>query len=105
MSLAAWVGVLVAVGVIAFFFAYYTRWLALTKRRTGSYGIVQRSRLTCPRCHGTFDFEWVPGAALSAVRLGSRRYMACPLCHRWSAFDLRAGLEPLLGSPPQAARR
>ena len=57
-------------------------------RRFGTQGFVQRSRLTCPKCHQTFDYEWVPGGALTAVRLGSSRYMACPLCHKWSTFDI-----------------
>ncbi|HEV2316548.1 MAG TPA: hypothetical protein VGV89_03110 [Thermoplasmata archaeon] len=61
---------------------------AVRNKRTGARGFVQRSRLICPKCHQTFDYEWVPGVALTAVRLGRVRYMACPLCHRWSNFDV-----------------
>lgn len=57
-------------------------------RRFGTEGFVQASRLTCPKCGQMFDYHWVPGASLTAVRLGPRRYMACPLCHRWSMFDV-----------------
>ena len=57
-------------------------------RRVGTKGIVQRSHLRCPKCQQEFDYDWVPGASFTAVRLGPARYMACPLCHRWSAFDL-----------------
>ena len=57
-------------------------------RATGARGFVQHSRLTCPKCRQIFDYTWVPGAALTAVRLGRARYMACPLCRRWSMFDV-----------------
>jgi hypothetical protein len=57
-------------------------------RRVGGRGFVQESRLTCPKCHRPFDYRWIPGAALTAVRLGKSRYMACPLCHKWSTFDV-----------------
>lgn len=74
---------------------------ALRNRRTGSRGIVQRSRLTCPKCQRVFDYEWVPGAALTAVRLGKYRYMACPFCHRWANFNIYDAPAPLgIGGPP-----
>lgn len=57
-------------------------------RRVGTKGIVQRSHLRCPKCEQEFDYDWIPGASFTAVRLGPARYMACPLCHRWSTFDL-----------------
>ena len=57
-------------------------------RALGTRGLVQRSRLACPKCHGAFDYDWVPGASISAVRLGTSRYMACPLCGKWSVFDV-----------------
>jgi hypothetical protein len=50
--------------------------------------VVWKSRLTCPKCGQTFDFNYVPGASFTALRLGRSRYMACPLCHRWSVFPL-----------------
>ena len=57
-------------------------------RQLGTRGIVQRSHLRCPKCQQEFDYDWVPGASFTAVRLGPARYMACPLCHHWSTFDL-----------------
>lgn len=70
-------------------------------RRTGSHGPVQRSRLTCPKCGKTFEYEWVAGAALTAVRLGTKRYMACPLCHKWSTFDIYSTVTgPNVPPPP-----
>ncbi len=63
--------------------------LVLTRgRQLGTRGLVQRSRLVCPKCERSFDYDWVPGISFTAVRLGPRRYMACPLCHRWSLFDV-----------------
>ena len=67
-------------------------------RRTGASGLVQASRLTCPKCHRSFDYEWIPGSALTAVRLGRSRYMRCPLCHAWSIFNIWEA--PLPSAPP-----
>jgi hypothetical protein len=79
--------VLGAVIVVATALLLYA--LARTRnRRTGGHGFVQHSRLTCPRCRQVFDYDWVPGGALTAVRLGRARYMACPLCHKWSMFNV-----------------
>lgn len=52
------------------------------------FGPHYTSKLTCPKCNRTFDYKWVPGASLTAVRLGPSRYMRCPLCHEWSDFDI-----------------
>lgn len=57
-------------------------------RKFGTHGFVQHSRLTCPKCHGVFDYSWYPGMAFTAVRLGPGRYMACPLCDHWSYFRI-----------------
>ena len=57
------------------------------------------SRLTCPECGRTFDYSYVPGASFTAVRLGSRRYFACPLCGKRSLFDLRS---PVPAGPTRA---
>jgi hypothetical protein len=92
MPLVEWVGLGVAAVVAVALVGYYLRWALRTRERTGRLGLLQHSRLTCPKCSRTFDYSWVPGAALTALRLGRGRYMACPLCHRWSVFDLRASL-------------
>ncbi len=52
------------------------------------FGPHYTSRLTCPKCNQTFDYRWVPGGSLTAVRLGPTRYMRCPICHKWSDFDI-----------------
>lgn len=46
-------------------------------------------RVRCSKCGGEFDYQYIPGASFTAVRLWDRRYMACPLCHRWSVFRLK----------------
>ena len=64
----------------------------------------QRSRwtrtLTCPHCHREFDYDWYPGASLSAVRLGDRRYLKCPLCGKWGTFDIYHTIVRRPGDPP-----
>ncbi|MGI0129292.1 MAG: hypothetical protein ACREDE_03295 [Thermoplasmata archaeon] len=87
MSIVGYVGLGVAVVVIVLLIVFYL-WVYRRNRAEGSAGLVTRSRLTCPKCNQTFDFDYVPGASLTAIRLGTSRYMACPLCHKWSTFDL-----------------
>ncbi len=92
-------GILVLIAVVV--------WAIILRRgrSLGTRGVVQRSRLTCPKCHRVFDYDWIPGASFTAVRLGTGRYMACPLCGRWSYFDLYGTLVARppgggAGSPP-----
>ncbi len=87
MNAVGYIGIAVAVVVLAFVVGFYA-WTLRRNRKMGSPGVVSRSRLTCPQCHQTFDFDYVPGASLTAIRLGRSRYMACPLCGKWSTFDL-----------------
>jgi len=51
-------------------------------------------RLTCPKCGQTFDYEYVPGASLTALRFGGSRYMRCPVCHRFAMFPIRHAPSP-----------
>ena len=83
--------VVLAVAVVVVAVIIYAVILA-KGRRLGTKGIVQRSHLRCPKCQQEFDYDWVPGASFTAVRLGPARYMACPLCHHWSTFDLYGNL-------------
>jgi hypothetical protein len=69
-------------------------------RSLGTAGIVQRSRLTCPKCRQVFDYDWVPGTSVNTVRLATYRYMRCPLCHRWGFFDIYG---TMIQRPPPAA--
>ncbi|MGI0071968.1 MAG: hypothetical protein ACRECT_07910 [Thermoplasmata archaeon] len=91
------VGVGIALVIIAVVF--YVQVLR-RGRSLGTTGAVQRSHLTCPKCHQEFDYDWVPGVSLTAVRLGTSRYMACPLCGRWSTFDIYGGMVARTPPPP-----
>jgi len=84
---ALWIGVGVVVGVVLFLVVFYIHILR-RGRRIGTRGVFQRSRLTCSKCGTTFDFDWFPGGSFTAVRLGKVRYMSCPVCHRWSTFNI-----------------
>ena len=57
--------------------------------------------LQCPKCHASFEYEYLTGASFTSIRLGSRRAMRCPQCRRFSSFDLH----PPEGSaaPPRGA--
>jgi hypothetical protein len=84
-------GLYIAVAAVSALVVVLAIWLSLVARRgraVGTRGLVQRSRLTCPRCHETFNYDWVPGGSFTSVRLGKGRYMACPLCQKWSYFDI-----------------
>jgi DNA-directed RNA polymerase subunit RPC12/RpoP len=52
------------------------------------FGLHYTSRLVCPKCGKTFDYEWLPGGSFTALRLGTKRYMRCPLCRKWSIFNV-----------------
>jgi hypothetical protein len=97
MSLLAYVGLLVGGAVVVLLVAFYV-WVYLRNRAARSPGIVTRSRLTCPKCRRTFDYDYIPGASFSTVRLGTSRYMRCPLCRRWSRFELAANRVPRGGT-------
>jgi len=70
----------------------------------GAYGVAMRtrhhytSRLSCPSCQRSFDYQWVPLMSFNAVRLGTNRYLQCPLCHEWASFNImktRVSSEPM----------
>jgi hypothetical protein len=94
MMLAAFIAIGVGIALVALLILFYWR-VYRRNRARGTPGIVSRARLVCPKCQQTFDYDFVPGAALTAIRLGTSRYMACPLCHRWSTFNLSSTLIPV----------
>jgi hypothetical protein len=97
-SAAEIVGIAVPVVLVVFLASYYL-WVYRRNRSLGTPGITSRSRLTCPNCRKTFDFDYIPGASFTAVRLGKQRYMACPLCHKWGLFDLSENRLPVTVPP------
>jgi DNA-directed RNA polymerase subunit RPC12/RpoP len=50
--------------------------------------LTRTRRLLCPKCGSSFDYEFIPGASFSAIRLGNSRYMRCPICQRFSVFKM-----------------
>lgn len=96
------IGIAIGVGAIVVVIVLYALLTRRLNHRSGRRGIVQKSRLTCPKCGRTFDYEWVPGAAMTAVRLGNERYLACPLCHHWSTFNIVDTVIPEPSPPPSA---
>jgi len=51
-----------------------------------------KSKVTCPKCKKSFDYEFMPGASLYSVRLGNYRYMKCPKCKKWAMFNITRNL-------------
>lgn len=101
------VGVIAAVGIgvavvvlLLLVLFYYLQ--AKRNAGLGSPGIASRVRLTCPKCQRTFDFDYIPGASVTALRLGTGRYMACPLCHKFSVFEFRGHQVARTEPPPTA---
>ncbi len=53
-----------------------------------------KTKVTCPKCHQTFDYEFIPGASVTAVRLGNYRYMKCQKCGKWTFFNVIKNASP-----------
>jgi uncharacterized C2H2 Zn-finger protein len=47
-----------------------------------------KSKLKCPKCGYEFEYEWIPGASVTSIKLGKKRYMRCPKCHKFSLFNV-----------------
>lgn len=47
-----------------------------------------KTRVTCPKCGQSFDYEFIPGGSFNAIRLGKYRYMKCQICGKWALFDI-----------------
>ena len=58
-----------------------TRWA----RRAG-IGCV--SHLKCEKCGTEFDYAWIPGISFTSVSLGPSRWFRCPVCRKFSVFDI-----------------
>jgi hypothetical protein len=100
----ALIAIAVAVALVVLLVVFYLR-VYLRNHALGTPGLVSRVRLVCPKCHQTFDYDFIPGAAVTAIRLGTARFMACPLCHKWSTFDMVSNRLPATpregpGTPP-----
>jgi len=65
-------------------------WLARTRSRgvRGTYGVVRENTLTCPKCNKQFNYQFLPGASFTSLRLGRSRYLKCPHCGKWSVIKI-----------------
>jgi hypothetical protein len=65
-------------------------WLARGQSRgvRGTAGVVRENTVVCPRCNMQFNYQFVPGASFTSLRLGKSRYMRCPLCGKWSVIKI-----------------
>ncbi|MGD6852419.1 MAG: hypothetical protein ACQCN6_10210 [Candidatus Bathyarchaeia archaeon] len=54
------------------------------------YGPHYTSRLTCPHCHKTFNFHYIPGATITSIIQRNYRTLKCPYCHIKSTYDIAA---------------
>ena len=46
------------------------------------------SKLECRKCGYRFNYEFIPGMSVDAMRLGMDRYMRFPKCRKWGRFSL-----------------
>ena len=65
-------------------------WLARGRSRgvSGTAGVVRENTLVCPKCNRTFNYQFVPGASFTSLRLGTSRFMKCPQCGKWSVIKI-----------------
>ena len=49
---------------------------------------MMMSKLQCRKCGYRFNYEFIPGMSVDAMRLGMDRYMRCPKCRKWGRFSL-----------------
>ena len=74
------IGIIIGVLVVIIF-------LALSRSKPGT-GVVQLSHLKCTKCNSEFDYAWIPGGSVTSIRLGNSRLTRCPVCKRWSLFNI-----------------
>ena len=53
-----------------------------------------KTMVTCPKCRESFEYTFVPGGSLRAIRLGPYRYTRCQKCGRLATFDIAKNLDP-----------
>jgi len=85
------IAVLVTLAVIVGTIVFLALVIFVSRRSTGASragGLVQLSHLKCEKCGGEFDYAWVPFGSFTAIRLGLSRYFVCPICNKWSVFDV-----------------
>ncbi len=55
------------------------------------------SIVACPHCHYKFNYEFIPGASIYSIRLGTQRIFKCPHCKELHRFSItHFGTDPSL---------
>jgi hypothetical protein len=55
------------------------------------------SIVECPHCHYRFNYEFIPGASFTSIRLGPARIFKCPNCKELHKFNItHFGTDPSL---------
>jgi hypothetical protein len=75
------IGVVIVVAVVTTFILARTSQPRLTR-------VVPLSHLKCPKCGTEFDYAWIPGASLTSIRLAGWRILSCPVCRKFSVFNI-----------------
>jgi hypothetical protein len=58
---------------------------------------VTTSIVECPHCHYRFNYEFIPGASIYSIRLGTQRIFKCPRCKELHRFSItQFGTNPSL---------
>ena len=76
---AAWIALPIVVVVLLVRLALF--------RRGGYAGDTRHRVVRCSQGH-LFTTTWIPGASLTAIRLGSVRYQRCPVGPHWALVRL-----------------
>lgn len=62
--------------------------VTVPRRMARSSRIAPLSHLKCTKCGAEFDYAWIPLASLTSVRLVKWRCFVCPVCRKWSVFNI-----------------
>ena len=58
---------------------------------------MTNSIVECPHCHYKFNYEFIPGASFTSIRLGPSRILKCPNCKELHKFYINHfGTDPSL---------
>jgi hypothetical protein len=58
---------------------------------------MTESIVECPHCHYKFNYEFIPGASIYSIRLGTQRLFRCPHCKELHRFSItHFGSDPSL---------
>ena len=82
------VGIIIVVIIVVIIVAIAILFVFAQTRMGRSSGIVPLSHLKCNKCGTEFDYAWIPGVSFTSLRLLTFRYLRCPVCMKWSVFNI-----------------